>query len=118
VPDAVFDLCAAVRVEIMEMGVVLLSYSLFIPYLLLVYQTTLSTSHDLDLQRIGAYLQRTQESLIALQAELEGRLSKGITMVENSRDEMRLMASRAALGLTSVQLSSGAQPDEPPPLAY
>ncbi len=117
VPDAVFDLCAAVRVEIMEMGVVLLSYSLFIPYLLLVYQTTLSTSHDLDLQRIGAYLQRTQESLIALQAELEGRLSKGITMVENSRDEMRLMASRAALGLTSVQLSSGAQPDEPQPLS-
>lgn len=115
VPDAVYDLCSAVRVEVMEMGVVLLSYSLFIPYLLLVYQTTLNTSHDLDLQQVGAYIQRTQESLTALQAELEGRLSKGITMVENSRDELRLLASRAALGLTSVQLSSGAQADAPTP---
>jgi len=113
VPDAVYDLCTAVRVEVMEMGVVLLSYSLFIPYLLLVYQTTLNTSHDLDLQQISAYIQRTQDSLTALQAELEGRLSKGITMVENSRDELRLLASRAALGLTSVQLSSGAQADVP-----
>jgi hypothetical protein len=67
----------------------------------------------LDLQQVGAYIQRTQESLTALQAELEGRLSKGITMVENSRDELRLLASRAALGLTGVQLSSGAQADAP-----
>ena len=117
VPDAVYDLCAAVRVEVMEMGVVLLSYSLFIPYLLLVYQTTLNSSHDLDLQQVSAYIQRTQESLTALQAELEGRLSKGITMVENSRDELRLLASRAALGLTSVQLSSGAQAETQTPRA-
>jgi DNA recombination protein RmuC len=115
VPDAVYDLCSAVRVEVMGLGVVLLSYSLFIPYLLLVYQTTLSTTRDLDLQQISAYLQRTQESLTALQAELEGRLSKGITMVENSRDELRLLASRAALGLTSVELSSGAQAEAPSP---
>jgi DNA recombination protein RmuC len=114
VPDAVYDLCAAVRVEVMEMGVVLLSYSLFIPYLLLVYQTTLSASHDLDLQQLGAYVRRTQESLNLVQGELEGRLSKAITMLENSRDEMRLLASRAALGLTSLQLASGSSAEAAP----
>jgi DNA recombination protein RmuC len=115
VPDAVYDVCSAVWVEVMEMGVVLLSYSLFIPYLLLVYQTTLSTSHDLDLQQIVAYVRRTQESLTLVQGELEGRLSKAITMLENSRDEMRLLASRAAIGLTSLQLASGSSAEAAPP---
>ena len=114
VPDAVYDLCAAVRVEIMEMGVVLLSYSLFVPYLLLVYQTTLNTTYDLDMQQISAYVQRTQESLNQVQTELEGRLSKAITMLENSRDEMRLLASRAALGLTSVQIAAETRADTAP----
>src|SRR5690606_1695689 len=47
VPDAVFELCAAVQADCMRDSVVVVGYSMFVPYLLLVFQTVLRTSRDI-----------------------------------------------------------------------
>lgn len=112
VPDAVYDLCCGLQAEISQMNVVLISYSMFIPYLLLVFQTILKTSHNIDLQKLDAYLRRAQESIKALQEELEGRLSRAITMLGNSRDDMRSHLSKAGSSLVGLQLGAGGQVPE------
>ena len=110
VPDSIYDLCFGIQVDIYRLNVVLVSYSMFIPYLLLVFQTVLKTSQNIDLQKLDAYLKSAQESIKAVQDELEGRFPKAITMLNNSRDEMSAHLSRVAGGLTSLQISAPARP--------
>lgn len=108
VPDAVFDLCSSAQVEALQSNVVLVSYSMFLPYLLLVFQTVLKTAHNVDLHQLAGQLESAQAALRGLQEELEGRFSRAITMLGNSRDDMRLQLSRVSAGLTSLQLGAGA----------
>jgi DNA recombination protein RmuC len=115
VPDAVYDLCAECHVEAFKMNVVLISYSMFVPYLLLVFQTVLKTGGSLDLQRLARHVHSVQESVTSLQEELEGRLSRAITMLGNARDEMRAQLGKVAMGLTSIQINTGHEPSEPHP---
>jgi DNA recombination protein RmuC len=107
IPDAIYDLCAGIQCEVFQLNVVLVSYSMFIPYLLLVFQTVLKTSQSIDLQKLDAYLQTAQDNIKALQEELDGRFSRAITMLNNSRDDMRAYLSKIGGSLTGLQIGAG-----------
>jgi DNA recombination protein RmuC len=114
VPDAIYALCSGILPRVyQECGVIVLGHSMFIPYLLLVFQTALKTSQTLDLERLGVYLKTAQDSIRGLQEELEGRLSKAITMLDNSRSDMRALLGKANTGLMGLQAS--ASTGVPPP---
>jgi DNA recombination protein RmuC len=106
VPDSVYDLCCGIQARVFRLNVVLISYSMFVPYLLLVFQTALSTSQNIDLQRLNACLQSVEDNIKALQNELEGRFSRAVTMLNNSRNEMSAQISKISSGLTSLQISA------------
>ena len=110
VPDAVYDLSTGVQAEIFQLNVVLIGYSMFVPYLLLVFQTILKTSQSIDMQRLDAYLKSADENIQAAQGELEGRYSRALTMLTNSRDELSVLLSKVRSGLTSVQISAARGP--------
>jgi DNA recombination protein RmuC len=112
VPDAIYDLCSGIQAEVFQLNVVLVSYSMFVPYLLLVFQTMLKASHNIDLQKLDSYLQSADESISALQHELEGRFSKAITMLSNSRDDMSIQLSKVRSGLTSLRINSSKPSEE------
>jgi len=107
VPDAVYELCSGVQADVFRENVVLVGYSMFVPYLLLVFQTVLKTSQNVDLEKLHAYLDTAQASVRALQEELEGRFSRAITMLNNSRNDMSVHLSKVSSGLTSLQLNAG-----------
>src|SRR3990172_1464845 len=111
VPDAIYDLCSGLQADVFQLNVVLVSYSMFVPYLLLVFQTILKASQNIDLQKLDPYLQSADDSIKALQQELEGRFSKAITMLSNSRDDMGIQLSKLRSGLTSLKISSYQQPN-------
>lgn len=106
IPDSIYDLCASIQADVFRLNVALVSYSMFVPYLLLIFQTMLKTWQNIDLQKLGAHLQTAQDSIKALQEELDGRFSKAITMLNNSRDDMRAHMSKARSSLTSLQTSA------------
>ena len=113
VPDAVYDLCAGVQATVFQQNVVLVGYSMFLPYLLLVFHTVLRTAQDVNLEKLNASLEAFQESVRALQEELEGRLSRAITMLSNARSEMGMHLSRISSSLTAIQASAqAAVPEE------
>ena len=103
VPDAVYDVCCGIQTDVFQMNVVLVSYSMFIPYLLLVFQTVLKTSQNIDLEKLAAYIKTAQENIRKLQDELEGRFPKAITMLNNSRGDMSTYLSKVSSSLTSLQ---------------
>ena len=115
-PDAVFDLCTGIQSEIFQLNVVLVSYSMFVPYLLLVFQTTLKNGQSIDLQKLDAYLRTAQESIKAIQEELDGRFSRAMTMMNNSRDDMRAILGKLSGSLTGLQIGAGSDHPLPEPI--
>lgn len=110
VPDAIYDLCPSAQADAFQLNVVLVSYSMFIPYLLLVFQTTLKSEQSIDLQKLDAYLQTTQEAVAAVQNELDGRFSRALTMLNNTRDDMRAQLSKVGSSLTGLRVSTAPAP--------
>lgn len=108
VPDAIYDLCYGIQTDVFRENVVLVSYSMFVPYLLLVFQTILKASQNIDLQKLDAYLENAHLSIKVLQDELEGRFSRAITMLNNSRNDMSVHLSKVSSGLTSLQIGAAA----------
>lgn len=106
VPDAIYDLCCGIQVDVFQLNVVLVSYSMLVPYLLLVFQTVLRTSRNIDLEKLDAYIRSAQDSIQLLQDELEGRFSRALTMLGNARDDMAIHISKVNSGLTSIQVSA------------
>ena len=89
---------------------------MLIPYLMLVLQTTLKTMQTVDMQKLDAYLRAVQNSIQAMQDELDGRFSKARTMLANSRDNMRAQIGKAWDSLTNLQIStSSSTPALPDP---
>jgi DNA recombination protein RmuC len=116
VPDGVYELCGAVLGEAAALGVALVSYSLFLPYLLLVFHTVLKTAQQVDLQQIDAALHAAGESLQAAQEELESRFARALTMLANSRDDLGVQLSKARAGLAGLRRLQD-QPARPAPAA-
>jgi len=106
VPDSVFELCSEILPDLIQLNVVLISYSMFQPYLLLVFQTTLKTLKTLDLKKLDAYLLSTEESMKTLQEELEGRFSRALVMLDNSRADMSASLSKLRAGLAGLQVGA------------
>src|SRR5271157_4283554 len=118
VPDSVFDLSSGVLADVYKLNVVLVSYSMLIPYLMLVLQTALKTMQTVDMQKLDAYLQAVQNSIQAMQDELDGRFAKALTMLANSHDDMRAQIGKVSSSLTSLQIStSSSTPALPGPEA-
>lgn len=113
VPDAIYELCVSIYPEIFRIGIVLVSYSMFVPYLLLVFHTILKSEQNIDLQKLDAYLQTAQSSLNDLQEEINGRFSRALTMLSNSRDDMQAHISSVNTSLTGVKVGAIARNPQP-----
>lgn len=106
IPDAIYDLCAGVQGQIFQLNVVVVSYSMFVPYLMLVFQMVLKTSQTVDLQKLDVYLESCQQHVGDLQKEVEGRFSRALAMLNNSRNEMAAGLSQVTGELTSLKIGA------------
>ena len=113
VPDAVYEMCTGIYTEIFKIGIVLVSYSMFVPYLLLVFHTVLKSEQNIDLQRLSAYLQSAQNSLKEVQEEINGRFSRALTMLNNSRDDIQAHISTVNSSLTGLQIGTVTNDSKP-----
>jgi len=95
VPDAVYASALAVRSEGWREGVLIVPYSMALPFVLVVYRLTLRLSPPVDQGDLLARLHAVAESLRRVEEEVEGRLSRGLLQVQNARDALRGHASEA-----------------------
>jgi DNA recombination protein RmuC len=105
VPDAVYELCSSTTCEAFKLNIVIVSHSMFVPYLLLVFQTTLKTSQNVDLEKLDRDLRYASEVVRELEKEIEGRWSTAITMLTNGRDGMRANLNKLKQ-LPSLQMNA------------
>lgn len=120
VPDAVYDLCAEERVALFRHNITLISYSLLVPYLLLVYHTVLRSGQTPDSRRLEAYLSSVEGALDTLSDEMDGRFAGALKRLENSRRSMQTTLGQVRSGLSGLRIMSDnghTPPEEQAPTA-
>ena len=92
----------------------LVIHSLFMPYLLLVFQSALRNTQNLDIEKLDAHMQAIGQSSREANSETEMRLSRAITMLGNSRDDLRRHVSRLSSAMTAIQAGASSVPQFTP----
>jgi len=113
VPDAVFELCVEAHVEAFKQGVVIISYTQVVPYLLSLLQVILRFGSQIDTARLSQSLSTIADALEKMDNEVDGRLSRTVTQLQNSREDLKAHLSRARQGVRGLHVE--ATPAELPP---
>lgn len=118
IPDSAFAVCCKAHHEAYLHNVILMPYSMAVPYLLALYRLHLQYAGTLDTERLAAYLGQLEDGLRKLDDCLE-RAQKGNTMVSNAyRDGKNLVGSlRQAIpylqASSQPQIAPGADGQQP-----
>ncbi len=89
VPDATHGLAPEVHAEAWRDGILIVPYSLALPYVLAVYRLSLRLGAAADQDRRLERLRILEGALQVMEEDLEGRLSRGLVQVQNARDALR-----------------------------
>jgi DNA recombination protein RmuC len=99
VPDAVYEAAPEAHGEGYRAGVLVVPYSLALPYVLALYRLTLRFGCAVDTDQLADRIRGLEETLRQIDEEVEGRLSRGLVQAGNARDALRdhvVEARRAA----------------------
>lgn len=110
VPDPVFEACLEAHIEAHKQGVVIVSYTQALPYLLTLLQVVHRFGTELDRTRLSQSLQTMAGALEKLDTEVDGRLARTLTQLQNSREELKLQLGRARQGLHALRLDAEPAP--------
>jgi DNA recombination protein RmuC len=112
VPDAVHAAAPEVHAEGWGEGVLVVPYSLALPFVLTVYRLALRFGAAADQDALRSRLHVVDQALRSIEDEVEGRLSRGLVQVQNARDALRGHASEARSA--SARLLRAAEVDDAP----
>jgi len=105
VPDAVHAATPEAHAEGWSEGVLIVPYSLALPFVLSLYRLVLRLGSAPDAGELAAGLARLADSLRRLDEEVEGRLSRGLVQAGNARDALR--GELAGARRTAERLAGG-----------
>jgi hypothetical protein len=98
VPDSIYGFCKGVHIEAFKMGVLLMAYSMVVPYVLALYHLHLQFARSIDFENIEAYITKIERSLDEVDKILENRVAKAGAMVDSAYSDCKqiLGSMRAA----------------------
>jgi DNA recombination protein RmuC len=111
VPDAAYAAAPEVHGEGYRKGVLVVPYSLALPYVLALYRLVVRFGSAAGADQLALHLRDLEASLEGLEDEVEGRLSRGLVQVDNARAALggHVRAARQAvsrlLGSTEAERS-------------
>ena len=116
VPEAVYQNTQRAHAYALRQGVVVISYSMAVPYLLTLLQLAIRfvPRSELDPARLSPLFQALENALADMEKELNGRLSQGLTMVTNSRGALQQHVGTALETLARLQgVTMLEEPEQP-----
>jgi DNA recombination protein RmuC len=116
VPDPVFNACRRGHLEAYREGVILMPYSMTVPYVLALFRLHLQYARSIDLENLEGYLQQIDDNVAALDRVLENSISRGSTMIQNAFTDCKrnLGQMRGAIAALRSMPQVGLEAPEPP----
>jgi DNA recombination protein RmuC len=115
VPDAAYGVCRSAFAEAHRRHVMIVGYSMTLPYLLMLYQLHLQFARSVDMENLQACLMEIDRQLDALDAALENKLQRAVTMLGNAYQDGKQVTARIRASVHGIQAAGRLQaPDDPP----
>ncbi|MDQ6774150.1 MAG: DNA recombination protein RmuC [Candidatus Dormibacteraeota bacterium] len=105
VPDGAFALCRGAFAEAHRRNVIIVGYSMALPYVLTLFQMHLQFARGVDTENLQACLLDVERQLDVLEGSLENRLQRAVTMLGNSYQESRQAVARIRASVRAIQAS-------------
>lgn len=105
VPDAAYAVCRSAFGEAHRRHVLVVGYSMALPYLLALYQLHLQFARSVDLDNLQACLMEIDRQLESLDGVFENRLQRATVMLQNAYGEGKGIAARIRATTQSIQAS-------------
>jgi DNA recombination protein RmuC len=107
VPDAAYGVCRSAFAEAHRRHVMIVAYSLTLPYLLMLYQLHLQFARSVEMEHLQACLMEVDRQLDVMDAALENRLQRAVTMLGNAYQDGKQVTARIRAAVRGIQASSG-----------
>ncbi|HEY3118675.1 MAG TPA: DNA recombination protein RmuC [Chloroflexota bacterium] len=119
IPDAAYDVCRGAIVAAHNRHVMVVGYAMALPYLLTLYQLHLQFARTVDMERLQAALIDVERHLDTLEAILDNKLQRALTMLQNAYGEGKEVSARIRASAQSVQVTeNGAEEVSTEPLGF
>jgi DNA recombination protein RmuC len=89
VPDAVHAIVPETHGEGWQQGVLVVPYSLALPFLLCLYRLAVRFAPGPGAEEVAARMEQVADALRRMDEEIEGRLSRSLVQAANARDALR-----------------------------
>lgn len=89
IPDSAYLVCKGAHFDAYKQNVILISYSMMIPYLLMVFSLHLQYSSSIDADNLTHYILDVKRHLDKMSEILENHVYKGVKMISNAADDYR-----------------------------
>ena len=88
-PDAVYQLCRTTHAQAFRRGVILVPYSMAVPYVLSMIVLIARFGGALDTSRVRSALAKVDATLHDLEESIESHMTRGLTMLSNAVQNQR-----------------------------
>jgi hypothetical protein len=111
-PDSVYGFCKKVHIEAFKVGVLLMAYSMVVPYVLALYHLHLQFARSVDFENIEAYITKIERSLDEVDKVLENRVAKAGVMVTNAYSDCKTILGSMRAATTFLRELPGGEAGE------
>lgn len=107
IPDSAFAVCRQAHLEAYKNNVILISYSMTIPYLLTFYSLHLQYYKTLEIENLEGHLIDIQRHLDEMRVILENKIIRSITTIQNAAGEYQQLIASVQGSLTFMRSVKG-----------
>jgi hypothetical protein len=112
IPDAAYFACRTAHIGAYRQRVLLMPYSLTIPFLLALYNLHQQFARSVDQENLESALSQIEAHLAEFDATLENSVERGATMVVNAYQDLRLRVGQMRSVLTGLRQSADTLPEQ------
>lgn len=114
IPDSAYSLCKDAHLAAYSKNVILVSYSMLLPYLLMFFSLHLQYASSIDIENLTRYLIDIKRNLEQMNEILENKIEKAQAMLSNASSEYRQIIGSIKGSISSLEIQRP-QPQEPIP---
>ena len=103
IPDSAYTLCKSAHFDAYKQNVILISYSMIAPYLLMFFSLHLQYYSSIDLDNLTHYLLDIRRHIEKMSEILENKIYRGSTMIANASDEYRQIIGSIKGSLSAIE---------------
>ncbi len=103
IPDSMYSLCRDAHLSAYSKNVILVSYSMLLPYLLMFFSLHLQYSSSIDMENLAHYLIDIKRNIEQMGEILENRVERARALLSSASEEYRQILGSLKGSLSSIE---------------